>query len=152
MNVILCSGCRADANEAALILLPSNITVFTLDFSGSGLSDGNYVTLSWHEVHSPPILFYSILFYSIVYKTIQYLLVFNFREMTSRLLFHTWEQINIYLALVYGDALWVQSLGSYLPTYFLYLISNWEPHISLFHIMQLTLCRPRPFYSWNGLG
>ncbi|KAK9935807.1 hypothetical protein M0R45_012683 [Rubus argutus] len=43
------SGCRADANEAAVILLPSNITVFTLDFSGSGLSDGDYVSLGWHE-------------------------------------------------------------------------------------------------------
>jgi len=35
--VIYChgnSGCRADASEAAIILLPSNITVFTLDFSG----------------------------------------------------------------------------------------------------------------------
>ncbi|KAI9109153.1 hypothetical protein K1719_019776 [Acacia pycnantha] len=40
--VIYChgnSGCRADANEAAVILLPSNITVFTLDFSGSSLSE-----------------------------------------------------------------------------------------------------------------
>ncbi|KAJ4823944.1 hypothetical protein Tsubulata_016423 [Turnera subulata] len=45
---ILC-GCRADANEAAVVLLPSNITVFTLDFSGSGLSDGDYVSLGWHE-------------------------------------------------------------------------------------------------------
>lgn len=45
-----CSGCRADANEAAVILLPSNITLFTLDFSGSGLSDGDYVSLGWHEV------------------------------------------------------------------------------------------------------
>ncbi|KAL2495668.1 alpha/beta-hydrolase superfamily protein [Forsythia ovata] len=43
------SGCRADANEAAVVLLPSNITVFTLDFSGSGLSDGDYVSLGWHE-------------------------------------------------------------------------------------------------------
>ncbi|KAE9602066.1 hypothetical protein Lalb_Chr13g0304411 [Lupinus albus] len=41
----LCSGCRADANEAAVILLPSNITVFNLDFSGSGLSDGDYVMI-----------------------------------------------------------------------------------------------------------
>ncbi|XP_050145556.1 uncharacterized protein LOC126621193 isoform X3 [Malus sylvestris] len=50
--VIYChgnSGCRADANEAAVMLLPSNITVFTLDFSGSGLSDGDYVSLGWHE-------------------------------------------------------------------------------------------------------
>ncbi|KAG6743456.1 hypothetical protein POTOM_052148 [Populus tomentosa] len=43
------NGCRADANEAAVILLPSNITVFALDFSGSGLSDGDYVSLGWHE-------------------------------------------------------------------------------------------------------
>ncbi|ESW19549.1 hypothetical protein PHAVU_006G134600 [Phaseolus vulgaris] len=50
--VIYChgnSGCRADANEAAVILLPSNISVFTLDFSGSGLSDGDHVSLGWHE-------------------------------------------------------------------------------------------------------
>ncbi|XP_022722237.1 uncharacterized protein LOC111279557 [Durio zibethinus] len=50
--VIYChgnSGCRADASEAAIILLPSNITVFTLDFSGSGLSGGEHVSLGWHE-------------------------------------------------------------------------------------------------------
>lgn len=50
--VIYChgnSGCRADANEAAVVLLPSNITVFALDFSGSGPSDGDYVSLGWHE-------------------------------------------------------------------------------------------------------
>jgi hypothetical protein len=46
------SGCRADASEAAIILLPSNITVFTLDFSGSGLSEGQHVTLGWNEVSS----------------------------------------------------------------------------------------------------
>ncbi|THG17111.1 hypothetical protein TEA_008189 [Camellia sinensis var. sinensis] len=38
-----------EALEAAAILLPSNITVFTLDFSGSGLSDGDYVSLGWYE-------------------------------------------------------------------------------------------------------
>ncbi|KAK9288758.1 hypothetical protein L1049_017222 [Liquidambar formosana] len=50
--VIYChgnSGCRADASEAAIILLPSNITVFTLDFSGSGLSGGEHVTLGCNE-------------------------------------------------------------------------------------------------------
>lgn len=50
--VIYChgnSGCRADASEAAIILLPSNITVFTLDFSGSGLSGGEHVSLGWYE-------------------------------------------------------------------------------------------------------
>ncbi|KAG7586918.1 hypothetical protein ISN45_Aa02g021660 [Arabidopsis thaliana x Arabidopsis arenosa] len=60
------SGCRADGSEAAIVLLPSNITVFTLDFSGSGLSGGEYVTLGWNEVCSPLIiLFY--LFYSSKY-------------------------------------------------------------------------------------
>ncbi|XP_020238946.1 uncharacterized protein LOC109817979 isoform X2 [Cajanus cajan] len=48
MNFRSC-GCRADASEAAIILLPSNITVFTLDFSGSGISGGEHVTLGWHE-------------------------------------------------------------------------------------------------------
>uniref|UniRef100_A0A7N0U753 Serine aminopeptidase S33 domain-containing protein n=1 Tax=Kalanchoe fedtschenkoi TaxID=63787 RepID=A0A7N0U753_KALFE len=50
--VIYChgnSGSRVDANEAALILLPTSITVFTFDFSGSGLSDGDHVTLGWNE-------------------------------------------------------------------------------------------------------
>ncbi|KAI3948199.1 hypothetical protein MKX01_014798 [Papaver californicum] len=50
--VIYChgnSGCRADASEAAIILLPSYTTVFTLDFSGSGLSGGEHVTLGWNE-------------------------------------------------------------------------------------------------------
>ncbi|KAK8643585.1 hypothetical protein V6N13_012873 [Hibiscus sabdariffa] len=32
-----------------MILLPSNITVFTLDYSGSGLSGGEYVTLGLYE-------------------------------------------------------------------------------------------------------
>eukprot|EP00850_Spirogloea_muscicola_P010597 SM000063S19987 [mRNA] locus=s63:86066:95294:+ [translate_table: standard] len=44
------SGCRADANEAAIILLPSNITVLALDFAGSGLSDGEYVSLGCFEM------------------------------------------------------------------------------------------------------
>ncbi|GFS45675.1 alpha/beta-Hydrolases superfamily protein [Actinidia rufa] len=43
------AGPMADGNEAAVVLLPSNITVFTFDFSGSGLSDGAYVSLGWHE-------------------------------------------------------------------------------------------------------
>ncbi|WZZ10311.1 hypothetical protein YC2023_096232 [Brassica napus] len=47
--MIILSGCRADASEAAIVLLPSNITIFTLDFSGSGLSGGEYVTLGSNE-------------------------------------------------------------------------------------------------------
>jgi hypothetical protein len=70
-----CSGCRADANEAAVILLPSNITVFTLDFSGSGLSDGDYVSLGWHEVS---YLFVNVFICSINYtNTTVFTLVFS---------------------------------------------------------------------------
>ncbi|CAK7332971.1 unnamed protein product [Dovyalis caffra] len=47
--VIYCHGNRVDASEAAIILLPSNISVFTLDFSGSGLSGGDHVTLGRNE-------------------------------------------------------------------------------------------------------
>eukprot|EP00899_Mesostigma_viride_P020363 jgi/Mesvir1/28328/Mv18078-RA.2 len=43
------SGCRADANEIVHVLLPSNITVFCLDFSGSGHSTGEYITLGVRE-------------------------------------------------------------------------------------------------------
>lgn len=56
MASFLFSGCRADASEAAIVLLPSNITIFTLDFSGSGLSGGEYVTLGWNEV-CPSLIF-----------------------------------------------------------------------------------------------
>jgi alpha/beta superfamily hydrolase len=31
------------------MLLPSNITVFAYDFSGSGLSEGEYVSLGYYE-------------------------------------------------------------------------------------------------------
>ena len=58
--MIILSGCRADASEAAIVLLPSNITIFTLDFSGSGLSGGDYVTLGWNEVCAPLIFSYPI--------------------------------------------------------------------------------------------
>jgi len=42
-------GCRLDSLEAVTLLLPSNVTVFALDFSGSGLSDGEYVSLGYFE-------------------------------------------------------------------------------------------------------
>lgn len=61
------SGCRADGSEAAIILLPSNITVFTLDFSGSGLSGGEHVTLGWNEVRGYLISILEISFLSSVF-------------------------------------------------------------------------------------
>eukprot|EP00760_Papus_ankaliazontas_P018364 PhM_4_TR17468/c0_g1_i1/m.85719 len=42
-------GCRRDAFEAAETLLPMGIGVFAFDFAGSGLSEGEYVTLGFYE-------------------------------------------------------------------------------------------------------
>eukprot|EP01055_Gregarina_sp_Pseudo9_P000850 Gregarina_sp_Pseudo_9__849@NODE_1544_length_1508_cov_21_660313_g1431_i0_p1_GENE_NODE_1544_length_1508_cov_21_660313_g1431_i0NODE_1544_length_1508_cov_21_660313_g1431_i0_p1_ORF_typecomplete_len421_score43_33Hydrolase_4/PF12146_8/3_6e24Peptidase_S15/PF02129_18/5_2e20Peptidase_S15/PF02129_18/3e03Peptidase_S9/PF00326_21/2_8e14Abhydrolase_1/PF00561_20/1_2e12DUF818/PF05677_12/3_1e12DUF1100/PF06500_11/6_3e12Acyl_transf_2/PF02273_15/1_5e11DLH/PF01738_18/4_9e09Abhydrolase_6/PF12697_7/7_4e09FSH1/PF03959_1 len=45
-----CSS-RIEAHCALSTLLPLNITVVGFDFSGSGRSDGEYVTLGWNEEH-----------------------------------------------------------------------------------------------------
>jgi len=44
------SGSRRDAEEALFVLLPAGISVFSMDFVGSGLSDGSWVTLGAKEV------------------------------------------------------------------------------------------------------
>lgn len=38
-----------DALPIAISLLPHNISVFCMDFTGSGQSDGEYVSLGWYE-------------------------------------------------------------------------------------------------------
>jgi pimeloyl-ACP methyl ester carboxylesterase len=43
------TGSRLEAKTILPVLLPSNINIFTFDFSGSGLSEGKYVSLGWHE-------------------------------------------------------------------------------------------------------
>ena len=43
-----CSS-RIEALPAVEVLLPSNITLFCLDFSGCGLSEGQYISLGWYE-------------------------------------------------------------------------------------------------------
>lgn len=43
-----CSS-RIEALSPASVLLPYNITVFCFDFSGCGLSEGEYVTLGYKE-------------------------------------------------------------------------------------------------------
>lgn len=43
------SSSRLEALAALPHLLPSNITVFCLDFSGSGKSEGEYISLGWFE-------------------------------------------------------------------------------------------------------
>jgi pimeloyl-ACP methyl ester carboxylesterase len=50
--VVFCHGnwgSRLDALPLVLSLLPHNITVFSMDFAGSGRSDGEYVSLGWYE-------------------------------------------------------------------------------------------------------
>lgn len=42
-------GSRCDAIDIAKALLPMGISVFALDFSGSGLSEGDYVSLGYFE-------------------------------------------------------------------------------------------------------
>eukprot|EP00873_Tetraselmis_striata_P045654 jgi/Tetstr1/465918/TSEL_010532.t1 len=52
-TVIYChcnSGSRRDSEEAIYRLLPEGIAVVSLDFEGSGLSEGDHVTLGAHEV------------------------------------------------------------------------------------------------------
>jgi pimeloyl-ACP methyl ester carboxylesterase len=43
------SSCRLGALELVMYALPAGFTVFALDFSGSGLSQGKYVSLGFHE-------------------------------------------------------------------------------------------------------
>jgi len=42
-------GSRVDALESVTWLLPAGITVFSFDFSGSGASDGEHVSLGYYE-------------------------------------------------------------------------------------------------------
>ena len=38
-----------EALQAVEVLLPANITLFCLDFSGCGKSEGEYISLGWYE-------------------------------------------------------------------------------------------------------
>lgn len=42
-------GCRLDSFDAVSILLRDGISVFCFDFSGSGLSEGQYISLGYYE-------------------------------------------------------------------------------------------------------
>lgn len=43
------SSCRLEAIPLVPLLLPLSISVFCFDFSGCGLSEGDYISLGWHE-------------------------------------------------------------------------------------------------------
>lgn len=43
------AGCRLESLSLVKKLLPLSITVFSFDFSGCGLSEGDFITLGWHE-------------------------------------------------------------------------------------------------------
>eukprot|EP01127_Copromyxa_protea_P011577 TRINITY_DN2917_c1_g1_i1.p1 TRINITY_DN2917_c1_g1~~TRINITY_DN2917_c1_g1_i1.p1 ORF type:complete len:431 (-),score=97.75 TRINITY_DN2917_c1_g1_i1:40-1332(-) len=50
--VIYChgnAGCRVDALDVCKLLLPMGISVVCFDFAGSGLSEGEYVSLGYYE-------------------------------------------------------------------------------------------------------
>ena len=74
------AGCRLDALSVVPVLLPENISVFAFDFSGAGLSDGDYLSLGYYEkadvstvvdflkastARSPRLLFHSSAFSSL---------------------------------------------------------------------------------------
>ena len=43
------SSCRLEAQDLISFLLPANITLFAFDFPGCGRSEGEYISLGWHE-------------------------------------------------------------------------------------------------------
>lgn len=43
------SSSRIESLSIVHVLLPANITVFCLDTSGSGLSEGEFISLGWYE-------------------------------------------------------------------------------------------------------
>ena len=43
------ASCRAEALECLPLVLSSGLTLFALDLSGSGQSDGEYISLGWYE-------------------------------------------------------------------------------------------------------
>jgi len=43
------ASCRAESLECLPLILSSGMTLFAFDFSGSGQSDGKYISLGWHE-------------------------------------------------------------------------------------------------------
>lgn len=43
------SSCRVEGLECVPYLLPANMTLCCFDFSGCGLSEGEYISLGWHE-------------------------------------------------------------------------------------------------------
>ena len=43
------SSCRTEALNSVHYLLPQNITLLCFDFSGCGMSEGEYISLGWFE-------------------------------------------------------------------------------------------------------
>ena len=44
-------GCRADVVEFLQEVLDNGMTLVAIDLSGSGMSEGEYISLGWHEHH-----------------------------------------------------------------------------------------------------
>ena len=43
-----CSG-RPEALPIVDLMIPLGVSVFTFDFAGCGMSEGEYISLGWHE-------------------------------------------------------------------------------------------------------
>ena len=43
------SSGRPEALPIVDLMIPLEISVFTFDFAGCGMSDGEYISLGWHE-------------------------------------------------------------------------------------------------------
>lgn len=43
------SSCRLEATDLVYYILQSNMTLFCFDFAGCGRSEGEFISLGWHE-------------------------------------------------------------------------------------------------------
>ena len=43
------SSCRVESVDIAPFVLGANMTLFSFDFAGCGKSEGEFISLGWHE-------------------------------------------------------------------------------------------------------
>lgn len=53
-------SCRLEALPLLDLLLPKGLSLCTFDFAGCGMSEGEYVSLGWHERDDLEIVIYSL--------------------------------------------------------------------------------------------
>jgi hypothetical protein len=83
------SSSRVEAVAEIKILLPMNITLFAFDFSGCGLSEGEYISLGYYEQEDVECVI------EFLRKSVKFSLTNRIKQVLSD----------------YGDVLWVQLLA-----------------------------------------